>query len=85
MNVKKLKILNKVIYESKKKLTRSLATSSINNNIAGLTGEPKEPLIKTKIPGPRSISLVKELGKFQVNFLKNLLLFINNIINFFNF
>jgi hypothetical protein len=36
-------------------------------NIAGISHEPNEPIVKTAIPGPKSIALTKDLDKMMVN------------------
>jgi hypothetical protein len=45
---------------------RLLATSASLNQIRGIENEPKEPLIKTTIPGPKSKELIAELSKMEV-------------------
>lgn len=50
-------------------LTRLFATSASSKqlaNIRGLENEPKQPDVKTTIPGPKSKELVSELSKVHV-------------------
>lgn len=47
---------------------RQPAVSSIltRSAVSAIPNEPKNPSIKTAVPGPKSLELIKELGTIQV-------------------
>ena len=71
MSFKHLKLLNQVIKKSNNALSlkRTFVLSQQRcQQLAGLNGEPNQPVIHTKIPGPKSVQMIKELSKLQVCF-----------------
>jgi hypothetical protein len=60
------------MYSTKKAISLIKKPNSLNQikllstRIIGLDKEPKEPIVKTEIPGPNSKKLIDELGKIQV-------------------
>jgi hypothetical protein len=75
-------MLKNIIW-NKNLIQRSFIHSSAVNRhhqIENLQNEPKEPLMLTKIPGPKSQKLYDDINKIQVNlveFNKNKLFFYN--------
>jgi hypothetical protein len=66
-HLKLLQIINKSNNAQSFKRTFVLSQQS-SVQLAGLNGEPNEPVIQTKIPGPKSVQMIKELSKLQVCF-----------------
>ena len=79
MSFKHLKVLNQVIKKSNNALSlkRTFVLSQQRcQQLAGLNGEPNQPVIHTKIPGPKSVQMIKELSKF----VKNVIHFTSGIL-----
>ena len=64
MILKNLNALNRVVFFTNKNNLLNGFSRSLSNG--PLKGEPEQPIVKTLIPGPKSISLIKELSKIQV-------------------
>lgn len=47
------------------------SSKALSNQIRGLENEPEAPKMVTQMPGPKSKQLTAELGKIQVEILKN--------------